>query len=46
VIVIVRIDQSQSNVRRIINCDWSSLLTATTIYDYVYTIVEKSLKIS
>jgi len=39
VVVVVRIDQSQSNVRRMIDCDWSIL---TIIYDYVYVNVESA----
>jgi len=36
IVVVVRIDQSQSNVRRMIDCDWS------ITYNYVYVKVESA----
>ena len=38
-VVVVRINQSQSNMRKIFDCDWSVLIT-TISYNYAYAIVE------
>jgi len=39
--VVVRIDQSQANMKRIIDCDWFTTTILTTTYDYVYAIVKR-----